>query len=373
MKFTIERNIFLNALANASRLITGKEVNAILTNIKLEVTNEKLFIISSNGECSTKVVIDRFKNDKEFFRDIIPGSILINAKVITEIVKKLDSKEIYFSVEDDTIAKIINDKSVYNINVIRATEYPDISFDENGIRVIIKKNQFIESCNQVSFAAMIKDSKPLLKTVHIEGKDDKLVITATDGARLARKEINYEGIENFQCNIPSKLLNEALRSASDEELIEFFVSSNNCLFKFKDSYVLTSVMKGDYPDTKKIIPTNFFYSLEVNGVEFIKACERAAIFSAEKENIVKLTLTQDECIISSKSQQSGDASESLSLFTFEGERLEISFNVEFVSQAINALKSDEIIIKFLGEMKPFMIVSKNDNTIIQLITPVRTY
>ena len=77
MKFTIERNIFLNALANASRLITGKEVNAILTNIKLEITNEKLFIISSNGECSTKVVIDRFKNDKEFLIKIKKLKILI--------------------------------------------------------------------------------------------------------------------------------------------------------------------------------------------------------------------------------------------------------------------------------------------------------
>ena len=373
MKFTIERNIFLNALVNSSRLITGKEINAILTNIKLEVTNEKLFVISSNGECSTKIVIERFKNDKEYFRDVIPGSILINSKVITEIVKRLDSKEIYFSVEDETIAKIVNDKSIYNINVIRANEYPDISFEENGVRVIIKKNQLLEACNQVSFAAMIKDSKPLLKTVHIEGKNDKLIFTATDGARLARKEMVYEGIDNFEVNIPSKLLNEALRSSSDEELIEFFITSSNCLFKFKDSYVLTSIMKGDYPDTKKIIPSTFFYTLEVNGVEFIKACERAAIFSAEKENIVKLTLTKDECIISSKSQQNGDASESLSLFSFEGERLEISFNVEFVSQAINVLKSDEIIIKFLGEMKPFMIISKNDDTIIQLITPVRTY
>ncbi len=373
MKFTIERNIFLNALLNTSRLITGKEVNAILTNIKLEITNEKLFIISSNGECSIKTVIERFKNDKEFFRDVIPGSILINAKVITEIVKRLDSKEIYFSVEDDTIAKIINDKSVYNINVIRANEYPDISFEEEGVRIIIKRNQMLESCNQVSFAAMIKDSKPLLKTVHIEGKDNKLIFTATDGARLARKELTYEGIDTFQVNIPSKLLNEALRSATDEELIEFFVTANSALFKFKESYVVTSVMKGDYPDTKKIIPSTFFYSLEVNGSEFIKACERAAIFSSEKDSTVKLTLNKEECMISSKSQQNGDASESLSLFNFEGERLEISFNVDFVSQAINALKSDEIVIKFLGEMKPFMIVSKNDDTVVQLITPVRTY
>lgn len=373
MKFTIQRLTFLNALVNASRLITGKEINAILTNLKLEVTNEKLFIISSNGESSIKVIINRFKNDKEYFRDIIPGSILINAKVITEIVKKLESKEINFEVEDESIAKIVNDKSVYNINVIRSNEYQDISFEETGTRIIIKKSQLLEAVNEVSFAAMIKDTKPILKTVHIDGRDDKLVFVATDGARLAKKEIFYEGIDNFEVNIPSKLLQEALRSSTDEELIEFFIEQNNVLFKFKDSYFLTSIIKGNYPAYNSIFPREYFYNLEVNGEEFIKACERVALFSAEKENIVKLTLSNNECLISSKSQQTGDASETLKLFNFTGERLEISFNVTFVKEAINAINKDEVLIKFVGEMKPFLIVSKEDDSVLQLITPVRTY
>ena len=373
MKFTINRNIFLNALNNASRLITLKELNAILNNIKLELTDDKLSLISSNSDCSIKVDIPKFENDKENIRDIVPGSILINGKVLTEIVKRLESKEICFSIEDGSVAKIVNEKSIYNINVIRADEYPEISFNEVGVKILIRKSTLIDACNQVSFAAMIKDSKPLLKTVHIEGKDDVLVFTATDGARLARKEITYEGIDNFQVNIPSRLLNEALKNITNEEFIELFIGSNYCLFKFENSYFLSSVIQGDYPNTKNIIPTTFFYSLEVNGSEFIKACERAAILSNEKESIVKLTMNQNDCIISSNSQQQGNASESLTLFTFEGDRLEISFNVEFVSQAINALKSDDIVIKFLGEMKPFMIVNKNDNKVIQLITPVRTY
>ncbi len=373
MKFTIERNTFLNGLLNASRLISGKEANPILSNIRLEITNEKLFLVSSNGECSTKVIINRFKNDKEYFRDVTPGSILINSKVITEIVKKLESKEINFTVEDETIAKIVNDKSVYNINVIRSNEYPDISFEEEGTRIIIKKSQIIEAVNQVSFAAMIKDSKPILKTVHISGKDDKLVFVATDGARLSKKELTYERIDDFEVNIPSKLLQEALRSATNEELIEFIIQPNNVLFKFKDSYFLTSIIKGNYPAYNTIFPREYFYELEINGTEFIKACERVALFSAEKENIVKLTLSNNECIISSKSQQTGDASESLKLFSFKGERLEISFNVTFIKEAISALNSDEVIIKFVGEMKPFLVLSKNDPTILQLITPVRTY
>ena len=84
-------------------------------------------------------------------------------------------------------------------------------------------------------------------------------------------------------------------------------------------------------------------------------------------------MNEEEITVSSRSQQVGDAKESLQLFKYSGERLQISFNVEYVSAAIRALKSDDVVLSFLGEMKPFTVTRKDDDKVIQLITPVRTY
>lgn len=373
MKFTINREYFLKALLSNSRIITTKEESPILANLKFEINNERLEIVSSNGEINIKTTIERFQNDKEIIRDIEVGSILINAKMITEIVKRLESREISFSIEDGVLARIVNDRAQFNINVLKAEEYSDIDFEEEGIYISLKRNDLINAVNQVGFAANTKENRKVLSSVHIEGENDILSFTATDGARLANKEISYPNVQDFKVNIPARNIVEALRNVTDEERIEMFITTNRVLFKFKDSIVTVSTALGDYPNTKNIIPKNYYYTLEVNGNEFLKVCERIALVSIDRVNIVKCTMNANEVVVSSRSQAMGNSSESLQLFKFEGERLEISFNVEFVAQAIRALKTEDIEIRFLGEMKPFMIISKADKSTIQLITPVRTY
>ena len=101
--------------------------------------------------------------------------------------------------------------------------------------------------------------------------------------------------------------------------------------------------------------------------------ERVSLFSTERENVIKLTMTNEYVEVSSKSLQVGSAVERIKSFDFNGERLEISFNSEFVKSAIKSLDVEEVTINFLGEMKPFTVVNKDDDSVIQLITPVRTY
>lgn len=373
MKFTINKERFLRALTNNEKIISSKLVNPILNNLKLDLFEDRLEIISSNGEISIKTIINKYEGELNLIRDLVPGSILVSAKMLTEIIKRIDSEEIVFTIEDNSTAKIITSRSLYNLNVIRSEEYTNINFEKDGIEINIDRKEFENAINQTSFAASTKDTRPILQCVNLESDTSRLIFTATDGARLGRRIVEAKTDSRFMVNINSKSFNEVIRSLTDEDNIKIYVSETKALFELKDSVIITTISKGDYPNTHNIVPTQFPYTLEVNTSEFLKCLERCVLFSVDRQNIVKLTCNSEEVEISSKSTQVGDAKENLSTFAFNGERLQISFNVDFVGTAIRALKSDSVVLSFTGEMKPFTVTTKSDDKVVQLITPVRTY
>lgn len=373
MKFIINRDQFLKSLTTATKIVQNKSVNPILSNVKIELSESGLTLTGSNGEISIVTRLPLFMNDRQIIRDVAYGSTLVNAFLLTEIVKRIDGDEVSFEIIDDSIAKIETEKSNFKLNSIRADEYLDLDFSKDGAKITLPISDFIDSINQVSFAASIKDTRPTLTAVNLESDTSKLVFTATDGARLAKKELNVQVQERLNVNIPSKTLNEILRTITTETFIEIYISDKKVLFGLNNTLVASRLISGEYPNTKNIVPHSFYYSLEINGNELVNAMERVSLFSVEKDNVVKLTMNENKVEVSSKSQQVGSAIESISNFRFKGERLEISFNSEYVKSAIKGLKSSDVTLSFLGEMKPFTVTDKNDDSIIQLITPVRPY
>lgn len=374
MKFTINRDEFIKALLNVCRIIQAKNsVNPILSNVRLVLDNSGLNITGSNGDLSISQTIPLFSGDKELIRDVRQGAVLVKAKIITDIARKIDGKELTFELIDESVAKIANDKTTFKLNTIRAEEYQDIDFSEDGTKLILKKEDFVNSINEVAFAASQKDTRPILTAVNFSGDNNLLTLTCTDGARLASKKLDLDVKERFSVNIPSKALVEASKSVSNEEEIVLFISDKKVLFVLKDTTIVSRLISSEYPNTKNIIPKSFYYYLEVNSNEFLSAMDRISLLSVERENSVKITMTDSKVELSSKSQQVGSAVESLNLFKFQGERLEISFNAEFVASAIRALKSEDVLISFVGEMKPFTVTDRNNQNIIQLITPLRTF
>ena len=115
------------------------------------------------------------------------------------------------------------------------------------------------------------------------------------------------------------------------------------------------------------------YSLQVNANDLIKAIDRANILSVERENVVDLTMNESNVEISAKSQQIGSAVERIDVFKFVGQDLRISFNSEFVVAAVKALNCEDVTFAFVGEMKPFVVKNASDESVTQIVTPVRTY
>lgn len=373
MKFTINTSEFAKVLLNNSRIVPSSPINPIYEKIKLDLDDMGLVLTTSNNSLNMQTTVPFFKDNQEIIRDYSSGSTLLSAKLLSEIVKRSDGEEVTFEIIDSSQARIEGDRTTYNTPVMRAIEYPDIDFTLSGVKVEIDAQDLLNAINEVSFAASLKNTRNALTAVNLECTSSLLIFTATDGARLARKEIPTDTKEVFNINIPAKTLQEVARTLETEKNIELYVSDKKISFKFHDTIITSSLVTDPYPNVKSIIPKNFNYFLEVNSSDFLKALDNVAFIANERERTAKLTMIEGKVTVSSKSQKGGNANDTLSLFRFQGDRFEISFNIDYVSQAIRALKAEDILLSFIGEMKPFTVTNKADPSVVQLITPVRTF
>ena len=377
MKFKINKNEFLKGLLQVGKIIPIKHTNPIFVNIKLELTTDSLILTGSNGDLSITTSIPFFRNNQEIIRDVQLGSILANSDILCNIVKRLDGEEIAFDVLDDNEARIeVDDKASFNLHCIDANEYADLDFSFKGVKIILDASEIANVVSQVSFAASIKNVKPVLTGVNIEGSGSKINFVATDSARLAKKEVEAEISEVFNTTVPVRTFQEIARSITDEDKITLYINDRRILVELKDTIISSVLLPGTYPNVKNIIPKNFLYTLEVDANDLIKTIETANVFSAstgEKGATIRCYMSQENVVFRCSSDQNGNSSVMLNLFKYTGERLEISFKCEYVLSAVKALKTSEVLLCFQGEMKPFVIIGKDDPSVIQLLTPVKTH
>ena len=373
MRFTIRREELLKGLTIASRAVANKVAVAVLANLKIELTENGLFITGSNYDLTIRTQVPYRFDGVEIIRNYKEGATLINARLITEIARKMESEEITLDVIDSTIATISDNRSEYKLNCVRPEEYPDLDLEPNGTMLTLSKADFDTLVSQTAFAASLKEQRPILTAMNLEAANGQLTATATDSARMARKNISIPEDIKFIANVPAKMMVEVDHLLEGMESVDIAFSDKKALFSLGRTIVASRLIAGDYPNTKNIVPRVTNYHLEVNANDLIKAIDRANILSMDRENVVDLSMSEDGIEISAKSQQVGSATERIDVFKYDGQELRVSFNSEFVVAAVKALNCEDVTFAFVGEMKPFVVKNASDDSIIQIVTPVRTY
>lgn len=375
MKFKIRRDYFLKGLNIASKAIGSKSAIPVLMNVKIVVSDKGLELLGSNNELTIQHIIGYQEGEEEILMDVERGGVLVNSRILNEIVRKVEGNIISLEVIDSTIIQIGDGKSVYKLNSVRFDEYPELDLSEDGVVIELSSKIFIQTINQTAFAASTKEQRPILTAVNLEADstNGKLIVTATDSARLSQKEIDLPRMLKFNANIPARVLVDTANLIEKESNVKISFSDKKVVFMFDNTLVASRLIAGEYPKTKNIIPKTFNYTLQVNAKEIVSAIDRVSLLSIERENVVKLSITETSLEVSSRSIQIGSANEKIDIFSYRGEPFEVSFNADFVVSAIKACQSEDISIKFLGEMKPFVVRNEEDESLIQLVTPVRAY
>lgn len=368
MRFTIKREALLKGLSMVSKAIPQKAELPILQNVKMSLTERGLELLGSDNNVTILTIIPFMVDDKEIITNYKFGETLVQCKLLVEIIRHSDADTVDFELVDNSILKISYSGTTNKPNTIRAEEYPDIDLSTDGASFDVKTVEFLKLVEQTAFAASTKENRPNLTAVNLCSTEGKLVGTATDTARLARKTIDIDCQSSFSVNVPARKLLDIVHSFENEEYVNICVSDKKIIFSFGSTVISARLINGDYPNTKNIVPKIFNYYLETNSHEFLGAMDKLSCYNSP----IKLVMTEDQVEMISRSSEFGSGNVKLSTFQYSGERLEISFNATFVSDAIKALNCEDVTIQFVGEMKPFVVKNINDDSIDMLVTPLRS-
>ncbi|MFA7075897.1 MAG: DNA polymerase III subunit beta [Candidatus Izemoplasmatales bacterium] len=373
MNFSIQTDILLNSLLISQKALSTKTPAPYLQGIKLEVYENELILLTSNSDISIKLSVKDESLNVEG-----TGEILIPGRVFVDFIRKLDKGIVEFSVVDNNVLKIHSHNTDLSLNLLNVEDYPDISFHLKDLPIKLDSKIMKAVIRQTTFAASSVENRPILTGVNIKVEDDKLIAIATDSFRLSQKKIDIQkNYENMNVVIPSKSLDElskVLELDLDEILIH--LNSKSIVFEYGNILFQSRLLEGNFPETSRLIPNEFPIVLKFRLDDLAIAVERASLLSVKDNynSIVKLSLkTNNEVEITSNSPEIGKVIEEIDpIEKIAIAPIKIAFSSKYFLDALKTFNSSEVLVKFTGEIRPFIIESLDEPGLIQLILPVRT-
>lgn len=376
MKLTIKKDLLLDGLNKVSKAISTKNLIPVLAGIKFDLKKKKLTLTASDNDITIQTVVTSTNEDD--FRVEKEGSIIVSGKYMLDIVRKLPDKYINIEVFDELKILIYTENSEFSLNGISEDEYPNINLDESKKKVVINNKIFKDIVNQTAFASSNEETKPVLTGINFNIAGNILECNSTDSYRLARKVITLDDIseESYNIVIPSHNIVEFSRILDDDEEsnVELHISNNKVLFIYKNLKFQSRLINGTYPNTSNLIPKEDFLVVKANINELYSVIDRASILTSDKEkNIVTLETQDNLLILKSSSQEIGRVEEKMAIEKNNNENIKISFSAKYMMEALKSFSTDSVEIHFVGEIKPILVKSSEDETLTQLVLPIRTY
>ncbi len=375
MKFTIKKEILLDALSKVSKAISTKNLIPVLAGIKFELKKKKLTLTASDNDITIQTIIE--SNNEDDFKIDSEGSIIIQGKYIFDIVRKLPDEYINIEVIDELKILIYTENSEFNLNGISESEYPNIGLEESKKKVDIKVGTLRSIVFQTAFASSNEESKPVLTGINFNIVGDILECNSTDSYRLARKviKLDKESEDNYNIVIPSHNLLEFTKIlGDDEEIVELHIFNNKILFKTGNLKFESRLINGTYPNTSNLLPDDSMLIISTKLDDFYNVIDRVSILTSDKEkNIVTLETNGNTLILKSSSVEIGRVEEKMNISKNNSEDIKISFSAKYMMEALKSFSTETVDLHFVGEIKPILIKSSEDESLTQLVLPIRTY
>lgn len=376
IQFSINKNVFLQALNTTKRAISTKNAIPILSTLKITVTSDGITLTGSNGQISIEYFIS-IQDENAGLLITSPGAILLEAGFFINVVSSLPDVVLDFNEIEQKQVVLTSGKSEITLKGKDAEQYPRLQEVPTSKPLVLETKVLKQTINETAFAASLQESRPILTGVHFVLTDHKnLKTVATDSHRMSQRKLVLEKAgDDFNVVIPSRSLREFTVVFTDDiETVEVFFSNNQILFRSEHISFYTRLLEGTYPDTDRLIPTEFKTVAVFDTDKLRHSMERARLLSNATQNgTVKLEIANNVVTAHVNSPEVGRVNEELDTLEVTGEDLVISFNPTYLIEALKATTSEQVKISFISSVRPFTLVPNNEEEdLIQLVTPVRT-
>lgn len=368
MEFKINRETFLDGIQKTLGIVEKKTTIPILNNILLKAEANKIKIIATDREI---ILISDYEADVSE-----KGEITISAKKIYEMVREIQGEFINF-VQKNNIVKISSQRAFFKIPGLPADDFPSISDDADIPLFKIQGHVIKELINKTSFAMATDETRRNLNGVLLEegmdGVNHLLRMVATDGHRLALAKSITSG-HFFKAGkgiiIPRKGLMEIKKIIDEQDDVEIGLHKNMFILQTENTILKVSLVDADYPDYKKVIPTEKGIKIVLEKEYFLHALKRMSVVSSERYGGVILSFSKGKLTLNSTNLDVGEATEEIDI-EYDGEVMDSGFNVNYLIDAISVVNKDNIMLEVGMGLKPSLIKQAEDDHYLCIIMPLK--
>ncbi|MDR2186360.1 MAG: DNA polymerase III subunit beta [Treponema sp.] len=364
MKFTCERSVLLKEIAIAQEIISSKNPISILSNIYLNAENDFLVIkatdIKVNFETKVPVTVTE------------PGSTTVIGEKFLGILNSIPEGDLEFEQNDARInIKPAAKKIRFQLKSIASDKFPEFPVSGNAGFFDLPVRDFKDMILQTVFAVSDDETRYFMNGVFFEKQDDKLIMVATDGRRLAFVSKNYDNIKEFTgIIIPPKILAIIIKRAGDEGSISVSVTDKTVFVQF-GSYQLSSVLiEGQFPNYKRVIPENQTNIITVNRVEMLDALRRVSILVEQKSRRIYMGVSSGVMTISSEESDIGAAKEEISC-KYDGPDISMALNYRYIEEPFKIMSEEEVSIQFSDPNKAVTLMPSPEKDFFHIIMPMQ--
>ncbi|HEY5715837.1 MAG TPA: DNA polymerase III subunit beta [Psychromonas sp.] len=366
MHFSISREAFLRPLQLVvSSVAGGRPALPIMANILIEVKDNLLSLTGTDLEVELIALIPLEQECED-------GLITVPARKLLDICRGLSEPcEIKFQVKDERVT-IRSGRSRYLLSSLPAVDFPNIESWQSLIELTVAQSEFKKLIEFTQFAMASQDVRYYLNGMYFEAADQTLRSVATDGHRLASCAIQLaQPIEQQSVIVPRKGVIELVKLLDNEQSeVTIQIGQNNLRAIIEGFIFTTKLVDGRFPDYRRVIPKNGDKELVSNRESLKQAFSRAAILSNEKFKGVRLILSENLLQITANNPEREEAEEYIDV-DYQSANLEIGFNVSYVLDVLNTLKSEQVKITFSNSDHSALIESVDSDDSLYVLMPMR--
>ena len=363
MKLVFNQTDLMNSVNIVMKAIPGKTTMPILQCIMIDASRSRILFTGNDMELGIETEVKG--------TIIESGKIALDAKILSDIVRKLPNNEVTIVTDDKYTATITCEKAKFVIPGKSGEDFAYLPTIETRASVAISQFSLKELIRQTIFSIAVNENNKLMTGELFEVKDNNLKVVSLDGHRISLRNIELkESYDPIKVVVPGKALNEIskiLTGEADKEVTIYF-TDRHILFEFDDTIVLSRLIEGEYFKIDQMLSNDYETKISINKREFYESIDRGTLLVKEgdkKPIIMNITDSNIELMIKSTL---GSMDENIDIAK-EGKDIMIGFNPKFLMDALKVIDDETIDIYMVNPKAP-CIIRDSSSSYLYLILPV---
>ena len=362
MKFSIEKDLIMEALQKVQSIVGQRTTLPILSNVLLEADHGKLTLTTTDQEVSVRTSVEADISES--------GSTTLPARRFFSICRELPSHQIDIAVTSNDVAEIASGSANFKLEGLSKDDFPPMPSFEESFSYELQQGTFKDILQKTSYAASTDESRAILNGSLMAFRDNKLTVVCTDGRRLAlvEQEIDIPDDAELDIVVPTKTVSELIKTLGDEGVASIKTSATQVAFEFGNIFIISKLIDGTYPNYRQVIPSQCEERIAIDRETLHDAVRRVSLMLDDQAASVKVQITENRINLLTSSPEVGEAHESIPV-KYSGKDITIAFNPAFMIAPLKHLDSDEVFLELSDDLSPGVI--KSNVPFLYVIMPIR--